>query len=77
VILQRLDPTLTSHMFRRGASKKYLILGYTPYDPKERTGRAARCPSSTQGRRVSSSPEEVRERREDALERFSPNRPAR
>lgn len=34
-ILQRLDPTLTSHMFRYGATEKFLRLGYTPYDLKE------------------------------------------
>ena len=34
-ILQRLDPTLTSHMFRYGATEKLLILGYTPYEAKE------------------------------------------
>jgi integrase len=34
-ILQRLDPTLTSHMFRYGHSEKLLQLGYTPYEVKE------------------------------------------
>lgn len=34
-ILQRLDQTLTSHMFRYGAAEKLLILGYTPYEIKE------------------------------------------
>lgn len=34
-ILQRLDYTLSSHMFRYGASEKYLMLGYTTYDLKE------------------------------------------
>lgn len=34
-ILQRLDPTLTSHMFRYGATEKFLHLKYTPYDLKE------------------------------------------
>lgn len=34
-ILQRLDPTLTSHMFRYGATEKFLRLDYTPYDLKE------------------------------------------
>jgi len=34
-ILQRLDPTLTSHMFRYGATEKYLRMGYSPYDLKE------------------------------------------
>jgi hypothetical protein len=34
-ILQRLDPTLTSHHFRYGAAEKLLRLGYTPHDLKE------------------------------------------
>lgn len=34
-ILQRLDATLTSHMFRYGQSEKLLRLGYTPTDLKE------------------------------------------
>jgi len=34
-ILQRLDPTLTSHMFRYGASEKLLSLGYTPSELKD------------------------------------------
>ena len=34
-ILQRLDPTLTSHMFRYGHTEKLLRLGYTPHELKE------------------------------------------
>lgn len=34
-ILQRLDPTMTSCLFRYGGSEKYLKLGYTPYELKE------------------------------------------
>jgi hypothetical protein len=34
-ILQRLDSTLTSHMFRYGVAEKFLRLDYTPYDLKE------------------------------------------
>lgn len=34
-ILQNLDPTMTSHMFRYGASERYLRMGYTPIDLKE------------------------------------------
>jgi len=34
-ILQRLDPTLTSHMFRYGAAEKLLRLGYTPFELAE------------------------------------------
>jgi hypothetical protein len=34
-ILQRLDSTLTSHMFRYGSAEKFLRLDYTPYDLKE------------------------------------------
>lgn len=34
-ILQRLDATLTSHMFRYGQSERLLRLGYTPTDLKE------------------------------------------
>lgn len=34
-ILQRLDPTLTSSMFRYGGTEKYLLLGYTPRELKE------------------------------------------
>lgn len=34
-ILQRLDPTLTSHMFRYGGAEKFLGLGYTPHELKE------------------------------------------
>ncbi len=33
-ILQRLDHTLTSSMFRYGGAEKWLSLGYTPYDVK-------------------------------------------
>lgn len=32
---QKLDPTLTSHMFRYGHSEKLFRLGYTPYEVKE------------------------------------------
>ena len=34
-ILQRLDNTLTSHMFRYGHSEKLFRLGYTPFEVKE------------------------------------------
>ncbi|MBU2527638.1 MAG: tyrosine-type recombinase/integrase [Bacteroidetes bacterium] len=34
-ILQKIDPIMTSHMFRYGAAEKFLRLGYTPYDLKE------------------------------------------
>lgn len=34
-ILQRLDFTLTSSMFRYGGAEKYLRLGYTPFELKE------------------------------------------
>lgn len=34
-ILQRLDITLTSHMFRYGHSEKLFRLGYTPFEVKE------------------------------------------
>jgi len=34
-ILQRLDYTMTSSMFRYGGAEKYLRLGYTPYELKE------------------------------------------
>jgi len=34
-MLKRLDPTMTSCIFRYGGSEKYLALGYTPYDMKE------------------------------------------
>lgn len=34
-ILQRLDPTMTSSLFRYGGAEKWLILGYTPHDLKE------------------------------------------
>jgi len=34
-ILQRLDPTMTSHMFRYGATEKFLRIGYSPFDLKE------------------------------------------
>lgn len=34
-ILQRLDNTLTSHMFRYGASEKFLRKGYTVYELQE------------------------------------------
>jgi len=33
-ILQRLDPTMTSSMFRYGGAEKYLLLGYTPTELK-------------------------------------------
>lgn len=34
-ILQRLDPSLTSSMFRYGGAEKWLSLGYTPYDVRD------------------------------------------
>lgn len=34
-ILQRLDPTMTSALFRYGGAEKYLRLGYTPFELKE------------------------------------------
>ena len=34
-ILQKLDPTVTSCLFRYGGSEKYLSLGYSPHDLKE------------------------------------------
>lgn len=34
-ILQRLDPTMTSSLFRYGGAEKYLRLGYTPFELKE------------------------------------------
>jgi len=34
-ILKRLDPTMTSSMFRYGGAEKYLMLGYTPRELKE------------------------------------------
>ena len=34
-MLQRLDPTMTSAMFRYGGAEKYLNLGYTPREVKE------------------------------------------
>lgn len=34
-ILQRLDPNMTSCLFRYGGSEKYLALGYTPHELKE------------------------------------------
>jgi len=34
-ILKRLDPTMTSSLFRYGGTEKYLLLGYTPRDLKE------------------------------------------
>jgi len=33
--MQKLDPTLSTHMFRYGMSEKYLTLGYSPYELKE------------------------------------------
>ena len=34
-ILKRLDPKMTSCLFRYGGAEKYLVLGYTPYELKE------------------------------------------
>jgi integrase len=34
-ILQRIDPTLTSSMFRYAGAEKYLRAGYTPFEVKE------------------------------------------
>lgn len=34
-ILKRLDPNMTSCLFRYGGAEKYLVLGYTPYELKE------------------------------------------
>ena len=34
-ILQRIDPRMTSCLFRYGGSEKYLQLGYTPFELKE------------------------------------------
>jgi len=34
-ILQRLDPSLSTHMFRYGAAEKFLRLGYSVHDLKE------------------------------------------
>lgn len=34
-ILQRLNPALTSCLFRYGGAEKYLMLGYSPYELKE------------------------------------------
>ena len=34
-ILKRLDPNMTSCMFRYGGAEKYLVLGYTPSELKE------------------------------------------
>lgn len=34
-ILQRLDPSMTSSLFRYGGAEKYLRLGYTPFELKE------------------------------------------
>lgn len=34
-ILKRLDPEMTSCLFRYGGAEKYLVLGYTPFELKE------------------------------------------
>jgi len=34
-ILKRLDPNMTSCLFRYGGTEKYLVLGYTPFELKE------------------------------------------
>jgi integrase len=34
-ILQRLDPSMTSAMFRYGGAEKYLEMGYSPYEMKQ------------------------------------------
>jgi len=34
-ILKRLDPDMTSCLFRYGGAEKFLVLGYTPYELKE------------------------------------------
>lgn len=34
-ILQRLDPSMTSAMFRYGGAEKYLEMGYSPYEVKQ------------------------------------------
>ena len=34
-ILKRLDPNMTSCLFRYGGAEKYLVLGYTPFELKE------------------------------------------
>jgi hypothetical protein len=34
-ILRRLDPSMTSCLFRYGGAEKYLLLGYTPHELKE------------------------------------------
>jgi integrase len=34
-ILKRLDPRMTSCLFRYGGAEKYLVLGYTPFELKE------------------------------------------